>query len=140
MSHKTDALLEKAKSLNEISIQPQIDALANLGEHATANHTEYDDLQNAVIAVESMRDAESESAGDDEDDDLIAAEVSDDEIKEELSARESDKASTTTDSTEISPAVLLAGVKMIGNKFYHPKDRYRKGFDSAQACGKHFNG
>lgn len=33
----------------------------------------------------------------------------------------------------------FTGIKMIGNKWYSIKDNYKKSFETAQECAKHFN-
>lgn len=43
------------------------------------------------------------------------------------------------EKTKIANAKLFAGVRMIGNKFYCKKDKYKKGFPTAKECGEYFN-
>lgn len=44
-----------------------------------------------------------------------------------------------TPSQKVEKKISMAGVKMIGSKYYHKNDGYKKSFGTAKECAKHFN-
>jgi len=142
MSKKTDALLAKAKEVENPS-QELVDAIATFEgvNGITANHAEYDVVQDLMVAIEATEEAEEEVDG--------AVAKAETKVETESDDESDDEADTDSDASNKAEQeeaeapkkrVSMKGIKMIGNRWHHADDNYAKSFDTPQECAEHFNG
>lgn len=139
MSKKTDALLNKAKAVENPS-QELLDAIEVFEgvEGITANHAEYDVLQDLMVVI----DAEAEDNTDKEN----GVDGSTEPESEDNDDSDSDSDDAEAEEDEVDEnqpqgkPVNTAGIRMIGALWYHADDNYTKGFASMEECAEHFNG
>jgi hypothetical protein len=164
-----EKLIEKAEGYkaNE-KIALALTALIALGENATHSNVEYKKLK-ALVETAEAHEATEDGAGDesntedegaensalDEKGDAIEDQENTKNVEDGAGAvksetpKEVDQDETEDlknedveeDQTpEVKKAYNYDGVKMIGNKWYCAKDKYKKGFATANQCADHYNG
>jgi hypothetical protein len=142
------ALLATAQILAETNKDERlIDGIAKLEalEDATHSTTEYKNLKLIVDELENNA-GDDKSNNNDEDgekqiDDLPQKDDNENTGDENNVNGENNAGDDDFDAiVEEKPKKLnFTGIKMIGNKWYSIKDNYKKSFETAQECAKHFN-
>ena len=100
-------------------------------EDATHSNTEYKNLKDLVDELEN--DAGGDNPKGDEN-------TPNDETQKENQEQKTQVDDAGGDEPKEKPKRLnYAGIRMIGNKWYSIKDKYKKSFATADECAKHFN-
>jgi len=97
----------------DAELQDAIEAVEFLGDEANGKSQEYKDLKAKVEELEAIENAKEPTP----------------------------PTSTTQDTKNVAPVKTknYMGIKMIGNRWYSMKDKYKKAFETADECADHFN-
>lgn len=130
------ALLATAQILAETNKDERlIDGIAKLEalEDATHSTTEYKNLKNIVDELEQNTGDNKSNIGEDK-------KENNDDLNSNKDENNTGEQNTGDDKIVEKPKKLnYTGIKMIGNKWYSIKDKYKKSFATADECAKHFN-
>ncbi len=142
------ALLATAQILAETNKDERlIDGIAKLEalEDATHSTTEYKNLKLIVDELENNagddKSNNNDEDGEKQNDDLPPKDDGENTGDENNVNGENNAGDDNFDAiVQEKPKKLnFTGIKMIGNKWYSIKDNYKKSFETAQECAKHFN-
>ena len=116
-----------AGTIDNAELNASIEAL-KAQEDANGNTQEYKDLKDLLDAIDAQANAGTDTG---------ATPPADNGATQTPPA-------PTVDAQADAPAepkkYSYAGVRMIGSKWYCDKDKYKKGFSTANECAEHFNG
>ena len=130
------ALLATAQAIFEVNQDERLKAsIAELEalEDATHSTTEYKNLKDIVDELEKNTGDDKSNIGEDK-------KENNDDLNSNKDENNTGEQNTGDDKIVEKPKKLnYTGIKMIGNKWYSSKDRYKKSFATADECAKHFN-
>ena len=130
------ALLATAQAIFEVNQDERLKAsIAELEalEDATHSTTEYKNLKDIVDELE-------QNTGDDKSNIGKGKNENNDDLNSNKDENNTGEQNTGDDKIVEKPKKLnYTGIKMIGNKWYSVKDKYKKSFATADECAKHFN-
>lgn len=137
------ALLATAQILAETNKDERlIDGIAKLEalEDATHSTTEYKNLKLIVDELENNagddKSNNNDEDGEKQNDDLPPKDDGENNVNGENNAGDDNFDAIVQEKPK---KLNFTGIKMIGNKWYSIKDNYKKSFETAQECAKHFN-
>lgn len=130
------ALLATAQAIFEVNQDERLKtSIAELEalEDATHSTTEYKNLKDIVDELEQNTGDDKSSIGEDK-------KENNDDLNSNKDKNNTGEQNTGDDKIVEKPKKLnYTGIKMIGNKWYSVKDKYKKSFATADECAKHFN-
>lgn len=130
------ALLATAQAIFEVNQDERLKAsIAELEalEDATHSTTEYKNLKDIVDELEQNTGDDKSNIGEDK-------KENNNDLNSSKNENNTGEQNTGDDKIVEKPKKLnYTGIKMIGNKWYSVKDKYKKSFATADECAKHFN-
>lgn len=137
-----------ASTVDNVDLKTAIGELEAL-EDATHSNGEYKALKDLVEQIEQDAPADKNNGVNDADAQAQAEKEAQDKLDAEQKAKDDAEAEAKAqleaqaklDAEKETPKKFdYAGVRMIGSKWYCAKDKYKKGFATANECAEHFNG
>ena len=128
-----------AGTIDNAELNASIEAL-KAQEDANGNTQEYKDLKDLLDAIDAQANAGTDTGATPPADNGATQNGADAGTPTETPPAPTPTVDAQADAPAEPKKYSYAGVRMIGSKWYCDKDKYKKGFSTANECAEHFNG